>query len=407
MGLSAGFLLALAALNSSPATAQSSGGSAYFDEVVRQRVEPRQSFVGTVRPSRRSIIGTAVDGRVVEYAVDAGQPISAGETLARLRTGTIEIEIRSAEAERDLRKAELEELQNGSRPEEIRRAEAELTAAEAMETYTRARLERAKELARSGGAISSEELDQALSEYQSATQKGLAAEQTLQLLRRGPRPEQIAQAAARLAAQQEQLNLLEDRKKKYDIKAPYDGYVVREQTEEGAWVKQGDPIAELVDLDPAEIEVQAPERIVPYLQSGLSATVRLDAFPDTDFSGQISNVIPDADERTRTFPVKVLVQNDGDDPTKLIRAGMLARVSLPSGPQLDALTVHKDAIVFGGEAAVVYVNDNGIAKRVPVEIIVDSGERSAVRGALREGDQVIIRGNERLRPGQKITPPKR
>lgn len=405
LSLSLFLLVAVAATDFARAQAPPPS-AAKFDTVRMEEVEPKQEFVGTVRPSRRSVIGTAVDGRVVEYAVDAGDRVEAGDTLARLRTGTIAIEIRSAAAERDLRKAELAELENGSRPEEIARAEAQLLAARALETYAKARLNRATELSQSGGAISTEELDLVLSDYRGAEQRRLEAEQSLKLLRDGPRPEQIAQAAARLAAQTERLNLLEDRQKKYDIKTPFSGFVVREATEEGAWVKQGDPIAELVDLNPVEIEVQVPERIVPHLKVGTISNVRLDAFPDKSFSGEVSNIIPDANERTRTFPVKILVENPAEDPQWLIRSGMLARVELPSSPRIKALTVHKDALVFGGAQPVVFVNDSGIAKRVPVEILVDSGERTAVRGDLREGDQVVIRGNERLRPGQELAPSK-
>ena len=384
--------------------AESPPASVVLEQVLRETVAPKQEFVGTARPSRRTIVGTAVDGRVEIYDIDAGQRVEQRDLLAGLKQGTIQIEIDGAVAEADLRQAELSELENGARPEEIARAEAQLAAAKALESYTASKQQRTRELASTGGAISSQELELAISDYQNALQRRIEAEQSLNLLREGPRAEQIAQANARLKAQQERVRLLEDRKTKYKIIAPFGGYIVREYTEAGAWVKQGDPIAEIVDLDTVEVEVQVPESSIAYLRPGMQIPVRLDAFEEEAFEGALSQVIPDANTTTRTFPVKIRVPNRVTDGLPMIRAGMLSRALLPTGAERKELTVHKDAVVFGGPSPIVYISDNGVAKPVPVEIIVESGERTAVRGQLQEGQSVVVLGNERLRPGQKLNP---
>lgn len=372
-------------------------------EVQEESLTPVQEFVGTVIPSRRSVIGSAVDGRVIEYRVDAGQKVIEEEPMAQLRTGTIEIEIKGARAELRLRDAELAELREGARPEERAQGEARLQAAKALAAYAKARLERTRQMATTGGLVSAEELDLAVSQYQSAEQRRIEAEESLGLILAGTRAEQIDQAIAKQETQQEMVALLEDRLKKYTIRAPYDGYVVKEYTEAGAWVRQGDPIAEVIDIDPVEIEVNVPESSAVHLRQGTKIRIVVDALPDKVFEGELSQVVPDADPRTRTFPVKIRVPNAPEDETDLLRPGMLARAKLPAGRQITGLSIPKDAVVFGGPQPTVFVVSENAARPVSVQIQVASDQNVIVLGDLKVGDKVVTRGNERLRPGQAVT----
>ncbi len=372
-------------------------------EVQEESLTPVQEFVGTVIPSRRSVIGSAVDGRVIEYQVDAGQKVDKEQPLAQLRTGTIEIEIKGARAELRLRDAELAELKEGARPEERAQGEARLAAAKALAAYAKARLERTRQMATTGGLVSAEELDLAVSQYQSAEQRRIEAEESLGLILAGTRAEQIDQAIAKQETQQEMVALLEDRLKKYTIRAPFNGYIVKEYTEAGAWVRQGDPIAEIIDIDPVEIEVNVPESSAVHLRQGTKIRIHVDALPEQVFEGELSRVVPDADPRTRTFPVKIRVPNAPEDETNLLRPGMLARAELPSGRQIKGLSIPKDAVVFGGPQPTVFVVSDNTARPVNVQIQVASAQNVIVLGELRVGDKVVTRGNERLRPGQAVT----
>jgi HlyD family secretion protein len=222
-------------------------------------------------------------------------------------------------------------------------------------------------------------------------------------LKAGPRKEQIAQAQARLDVQTEQVNLLEDRRKKYTLKSPFVGYVVREYTEVGAWVKQGDPIAEVVNIDPVEIEVSVPEGTIRFLRRGLDVIVRVDAIGGKVLPGTISQIVPEADQRARTFPVRVRVANKPESEELLIRPGMLAKVTLPTSDPVDGLTISKDAAVFRGESATIYKAVDGKAVPVPIKIIASFRDRYLVESEGLDVDDVVVnRGNERVRPGQPL-----
>src|SRR5690606_16403976 len=121
------------------------------------------------------------------YPIQAGQAVSAKQPLAQLRTATIEIEIEGAKAELDLRLAELEELRNGSRPEELRLAEASVEAARAMQDYAAARFARAERLARNGAGISQDEYDEAQAQSLQAAATLAEATSRLELAQEGPR----------------------------------------------------------------------------------------------------------------------------------------------------------------------------------------------------------------------------
>jgi len=374
--------------------------------VAKRDLSAERAFVANVKPWRHATIGSAVDGRVLEYLVKGGQSVEKSQPLAQLRTKTIEIEIAAAEAELQLREAELRELKNGSRADEIALAEALADIAKANNEYAKAKLQRAQRLYRESTGMSQDEYEATRAESLVSVAKVAEAESSLRLVKDGPRQETIDQAAARVEVQKQVLAGLNDRKDKYTIRAPFAGFVSQELTETGAWVQQGDPVAEVVEIDPVEIEVYVPETGIRFVKLGGSVNVAVEALPEQVFQGTIERIVPLADNRARTFPVRVRVPNPKTDGRHALLPGMLARVSLPAGSLEPRLLVPKDALQFGGEKPIVYVVFENKATVVPVKLGPSSGQWVAVDtlapGQLKEGDFVITRGNERLRPGQDV-----
>jgi multidrug efflux pump subunit AcrA (membrane-fusion protein) len=107
--------------------------------------------------------------------------------------------------------------------------------------------------------------------------------------------------------------------------------------------------------------------------------------------------------------VKVRLTNEESAGGPLLKAGMIARVTLPVGQEHQALLVHKDALVLGGPSPVVYALDPsaadpqlGTVRPVPVTLGVASGSSIEITGPLEPGQRVVVQGNERLRPGQEV-----
>lgn len=397
--------------------------------VVEQEAASSETFIGTVMAKRRSIVGCAVDGRVLHFFAEEGDLVKMqkpeeqdetmadliGQPVAQLRTKTLEIQIAAALAERELRAQELKQLE-ASLPQQLEQAKARKLASEAKSKFAQSDLKRVQGLFRQARAVSQADLDAAVSTGTSTQQDFLEAssrvvelEQTSDL--------KIAQAQAKLLVQEEEVHRLTDLKAKYTIRAPFKGHVVTKHVEVGQWVQQGDPIVEIIELDPVEVELALPASYIHRLQGALAAKltanevlqveVQIDALPDQLFSGKVTKIVPDADRRSRSFPVKVEVPNSHDAGHPL-KPGMLARVSLSVGSQGKVLMVPKDALVLGGRSRMVYVmaktadGKGATAKPVNVTIGAAFGSMVEVRGDLKKGDQVVIAGNERLRPGQAI-----
>jgi RND family efflux transporter MFP subunit len=405
-------LVALVAIVApAPSFAQPGGPSpVVVSPAVEREVHSGQTFVATVMPLKRSAVGSAVDGRVVEFPLNEGDRVAAGEPLAQLLTETIRLEHEAALAQLELYRQELAELEAGTRKEEKDRARAQMEAAKALAEYARSKYDRTRALYEQRRAVSEIELEEALSGHASAQQTYLAAKAAYDLAEAGPRPETIAQARAKVESQRAVAERLEDQKKKHTIVSPFDGYVSAEHTEVGQWVNRGDLVAEVVHLDQVDVRAFVLEQHVPYIRPGLPVRVEVPALPSEVFTGQVALVVPQADERSRTFPVKIRVDNKiSEEEGPLLKAGLLARVTLPTGAKEIATLVPKDALVLGGPQPMVYVVDlgkngakQGKVRPVPVQLGVADGALIQVKGELKNGQQVVVRGNERLRPGQDV-----
>lgn len=410
MRLATSFVAVLSVLivGSQAVRAQRGPASVAVAEVVQKQVASGQTFVGTVMPIKRSVIGSAVGGRVAEFPVNEGDYVRAKQPLAQLLTNTINLEVDAERAELDLRKHELSELENGSRPDEIKRAKALMQAARAESEYQTKRRKRLEALyARK--AVNDDDIQQVVSESIRADELYDEAKSAYQLAVEGPRKEKIAQARARVAMQQALVDELASKVVKHTIISPFDGYVVAEHTEVGQWVNSGELVAEVIALDQVDVSVQVLENHIPHVRLGMEVRVEVPAIPDQVFTGKVALIIPQADVRARTFPVKVRIKNTISKDGPLLKSGMLARAVLPTGSKQSAMLVSKDALVLGGPTPMVYVVDPGAenqrqgkARAVPVQIGIAEGRLIQVKGNLKPGEQVVIRGNERLRPGQDV-----
>ncbi|MBI1902172.1 MAG: efflux RND transporter periplasmic adaptor subunit [Planctomycetia bacterium] len=405
------FFLAGALLLAS-ALAQAPGAAPVAVAVVEEKEIPsEQKFVATVMPLKLSSVGSAVDGRVAEFLVNEGDAVKRGQPLARLLMETIDAQVDTAKAELDLRKAERDELKNGTRPEEIEMARAQMDSAKALADYAAARLKRIEALFKESETVTIDELQDTLSKANSTQELYQAAKKAHELAVAGARQEKRDQAEARVRMQEATVRMLKDQQKKHTIIAPFDGFVVAEHTEDGQWLARGDLVAEIAALEEVDVEAQVEESHVAHVRHGMEALVELPAISDKVLVGKVAAILPKADHRSRTFAVKVRLTNTITDDGPWIKAGMLGRVKLPIGAKQTALLVPKDALFLQQDARpMVFVvepdaNKPGATTVRPVQ--VDLGVAHAgliqVRGeGLKAGQQVVVEGNERLRPGQEV-----
>lgn len=185
------------------------------------------------------------------------------------------------------------------------------------------------------------------------------------------------------------------------IIAPFDGVVVERLAQQGEYFSEGQALLRFVNVDEKEIRLHAPIHL--YNNLTLGARVQLQSAQAQVMSlpklGIIDRVIPVGNTRSRMLEIRV----KPDSPDWVI--GEAVKVQLPSGAAEKLLTVPRDALVLRQNQIFVYtVDSEGKALRVPVSLGASVGDYIVVEGNISDGDTVIVRGAERVRPGQQVRP---
>jgi len=182
------------------------------------------------------------------------------------------------------------------------------------------------------------------------------------------------------------------------LHSPINGLVNYLHVDVGEFVDRGEPVADLLNVDKIKINVNVPELDVRYLRVGQQAMVTVDAFPGRRLTGTIDFVPYKADPATKTFQVRVLI----DNPRRKIRPGMIARVAFLRRIIPDALVIPLFALVDKGGERIVFVEKDGIAYARTVSIGVIEGDRIQITQGLEAGDQVIVSGQTEVEEGMQV-----
>ena len=182
------------------------------------------------------------------------------------------------------------------------------------------------------------------------------------------------------------------------IRAPYAGVVVEKHVSAGAYVRVGDPVLVMIDDLDVEIEADVPAARLERLSPGEQLTFQIGGDP---LEARIRAIIPVENPLTRTRAVRFEPVTWGD--STVLAIGQSVTVDLPVGELREVLTVHKDAVVVHqGQRVVFVVDKESKAQPRPVQLGAAIGGRFEVIEGLAPGERVVIRGNERLRPGQEV-----
>lgn len=235
-----------------------------------------------------------VPGRVLVRLVSEGEPVEAGQVLARLDDAELAREVEIRRAELGAARAALAELEAGSRREEIDQARANLarTRAEAARaTSERARQESlfAREV------ISTRELEASQAADRVASAQVDAAAYQLALLESGARPEQIDQARERMRQATEALALAETRLTYATLDSPLTGLVLAEHVEAGEQVAAGTPVVTIGDLSSVWLRGFVDETDLGRVRVGQAVRVTTDTWPDRVFPGTVAFIASEAE----------------------------------------------------------------------------------------------------------------
>jgi HlyD family secretion protein len=393
-------------------------------EVVRAAAESGGNDVGgTVLSATGYIVAhhtinvnSKVTGRLEWIGVEKGDKVKEGQVLVRLENQEFRASYEQAKGAVQNAQAYLEELQHGSRPQEIQQAQHNLDEARATLANDKLTLDRTKELA-AGGVVSKQQLDDATAKFEADRQRTNSLQQSFALAQVGPRPEEILRAQGALAQAQGQLDYAKSQLDATVIRAPVNGTILDRTAEKGelitaqfASAAAGGPqgsVVSLADLNDLQVELDIAQADFARLGPDQKAIVTTDAYPDKQYDGQIAQISPEANRQKATVQVKVQVLNPNKYPDVQLRPEMNATV------RFLANEVPKDAKrpsgVFVPSTAIrdlegkkfVYIVYNGKALSREIHVVSPRADGALVDG-LVGGENVITTAPATLKDGDKI-----
>jgi HlyD family secretion protein len=275
--------------------------------------------------------------RIAEVLVQEGDRVRQGQLVARLDTRRLAPQVVQAEAQTAAQRQVVQRLRNGSRPEEIAQARANVDSAKADAANARQQYERIKSAAEmsAGRAVRQQDVDSAKAALQVAEAKLVVNQRALELALIGPRKEDIAEAEAELRANEARLALLRQQLVDAQLMAPTDAVVRTRLMEPGEMASPQKPVFSLAITDPKWVRAYVSEPDLGRLHEGMAAAVAVDSFPSRRFDGWIGFISPVAEFTPKTvqtqelrtslvYEVRVFVKDPSDD----LRLGMPATVYL-------------------------------------------------------------------------------
>lgn len=309
-------------------------------EAVMSKIFPTAWVSGSVVSNNDAEIAAQVGGRLIAVA-NVGDSVKAGEIIAQIDDMMIGLEIKELQANVD--------------------------SARHNHKFLKKEVTRKRGLAKEN-LSSQTDLDQTISDRD-------VAKATL------------AGAQARLAQAQQRLAYTK-------IYAPFNGVVTNRLSKLGEVVSNGSKVIQLVETVDLEVTAQVPLTSYHFLQKGDDLEIKS---PLGKTTAKIRAIVPVADSRSHLMELRLtLAQSNWP-------VGLNVRVAAPTGQAQTLLVVPRDAIVLRREGNTVFrINADNKAERISVTLGIASGSLMAINGDIKAGDNVVIRGSERLQPGQAV-----
>ncbi|MBI1807337.1 MAG: efflux RND transporter periplasmic adaptor subunit [Ignavibacteria bacterium] len=214
-------------------------------------------------------------------------------------------------------------------------------------------------------------------------------------------PQDLDDAAAALKVAQANLDLAQARFAKTRIVAPFDGIIGARRVSIGAFLRAGQAIADLANIDEIRVAFSAPERFLPRLNKGATVSVSTTAFAGYELNGKIIVIEPMIDAATRSARVVARVQNVG----RKFRPGMSANISAVLSERPNAMTIPNEAIFGNGNQLFVFiVKPDSTVARVPLTLGTRLPDVVEVLEGLQPGMKVVRAGHQKLFDGGKVMP---
>ncbi len=367
---------------------------------------------GYVIPHYRIEVASKVVGRVKWMGVEKGDEVTKGEAIVRLEDAEYRAQLMESTGNLQSLQARLAAMEAGSRPEEIERAEGDLAEAKSRLRDAELELGRVRRL-HAEEVASDAERDRARNDYEALQGRVESLENTMELLRIGPRQEDIDAARADVKRAQGRVAYNQTLVDATVIRAPVTGTVLERNVEVGELVTTGfvgdrgakGYVVAMADLDDIQVELDISQNDFARVYMDQFAVIATDAYRDRDYDGQVVEISPEANRQKATVQVKVQIL----EPDRLIRPEMNANVSFLARPEGEPaggggapqprVSIPITALVDGSS---VFVVVGGVAEKRSVTVATSTGDTVEIDRGLSGGEDIVLSPPEDLEDGDRV-----
>jgi multidrug efflux pump subunit AcrA (membrane-fusion protein) len=365
--------------------------------IVRKTLTYSLVATGDILPMMQVDLFPKVSGYLERIRVNLGDSVHQGQVIAQIDRTEFLQKVKEAEAKVAQAKANLAELEAGSRPEELRQAEETIRQTQSRFDHAKLQRERVDALFKKQ-VISKKEADLAEMEYTVAEAQLAASQQHLRLLKEGARQEVKEAGRAKLREMEALLALEQIRLQNTDVVAPFQGEIIRRYVDGGALVSPSTPIVNLVHTMTLKVVANVLERDIPLLRPGMRATLRTEAYPERVFEGRVARINIGLDLSTRTLQSEIEIPNSN----RLLKPGMFTRIEVVLLEKPEVLAIPRDAVMEEEGKQFVYLVEGNKAARKSILTGIEQDRFLEVKEGLKEGDQVVVRGQEAIRENTRL-----
>ncbi|MBM3813218.1 MAG: efflux RND transporter periplasmic adaptor subunit [Acidimicrobiia bacterium] len=354
-------------------------------------------------------LASKVVGKVAWIGVEKGDRVGKGQVIVRLEDDEYRAQLQQSKGNLAALEARLEELLNGSRPEEIAVAKANLEQARADLANAKVNLERVKKLT-DEKVMSIQAYDDAKARHDGQLARVNSLEKSFELVRIGPRKEVIDQVRGQIQQAKGQLAFYETQLENTVIRAPVTGTILERVVEVGEFVttsfvgERGAKgyVVSLADLNDLQVELDINQNDFARLSPTQKGVVTTDAYPDRRYDGVIDEMSPEANRQKATVQVKVKVHN----PDSYLRPEMNASVAFVAEESQRSSAVGAPGLIFVPSTAVrdnavfVLLDGRAVKRTVKTAGITPQGMR--IEEGLIGGEELILSPAPELKDGDKV-----
>ena len=363
---------------------------------------------GYIVAAHKIEVAAKVIGKVKWIGVEKGDHVKEGQVLVRLEDDEYQAQLQQAKGKLAKLQARLDEALHGSRPEEIAQALANLNSAKADLENASVTLERTRNLVAENVAPR-QSLDDAQARYDSAVAKLNAIQKSYELVKLGPRQEEIDALRGQVDQAKGAVAYAETAVANTVIRAPVTGTILERAVEKGEFVTTsfvGDRgakgyVVSLADLNDLEVELDISQNDFAKLRSAQRGMVTTDAFPDRKYDGFIKEISPEANRQKATVQIKVKVVK----PDEFLRPEMNASVAFLSDDAPAAPGAAKPVVIAPSSAVrdgAVFLLLDGRAVRRAVKTGASSGSGVRIEEGLNGGEDLIVNPPPGLKDGDRV-----